>query len=92
MVDGWWRGLGVYLSGCVLTLTPLGRIEKPRILLLDCNLEYKKGESKTDAELMKQEDFTKMLQLEVGEGTGMAYQRSSLWQCLTGGFHQAHGG
>ena len=46
-------------------LAPFFRIEKPRILLLDCNLEYKKGESKTDAELMKQEDLTKILQLEV---------------------------
>lgn len=27
------------------------RIEKPRILLLDCNLEYTKGESKTDMEV-----------------------------------------
>lgn len=34
------------------------RIEKPRILLLDCNLEYKKGESQTNIEIMKEEDFT----------------------------------
>jgi len=40
------------------------RIERPRILLLDCGLEYSKGESKTDAELNKTEDFTRMLQLE----------------------------
>ena len=59
--------------------TPLVRIEKPRILLLDCNLEYKKGESKTDAELMKQEDFTKMLQLEVrGESRVDGYRSHSL--------------
>jgi len=40
------------------------RIEKPRILLLDCGLEYKKGESMTNVELMKEEDFSKMLQQE----------------------------
>jgi len=40
------------------------RIEKPRILLLDCSLEYKKGESQTNIEMMKEEDFTKILQLE----------------------------
>merc|ERR1712012_397089 len=35
------------------------RIENPRILLLDCNLEYKKGESQTNMEIMKEEDFNK---------------------------------
>ena len=33
------------------------RIENPRILLLDCNLEYKKGESQTNIELSKETDF-----------------------------------
>merc|ERR1719158_852747 len=32
------------------------RIENPRILLLDCNLEYKKGESQTNMEIMKEEE------------------------------------
>lgn len=40
------------------------RIEKPRVMLLDCNLEYKKGESQTNIEMSKEEDFTKLLQLE----------------------------
>lgn len=40
------------------------RIEKPRILLLDCNLEYKKGESQTNIEIMKEEDFSKVLEME----------------------------
>merc|ERR1711973_579118 len=40
------------------------RLEKPRILLLDCNLEYKKGESQTNIELMKEEDFSKVLEQE----------------------------
>lgn len=40
------------------------RIEKPRVVLLDCGLEYKKGESMTNVELMKEEDFTKMLDQE----------------------------
>ena len=31
------------------------RIENPRILLLDCPLEYKKGESQTNVEIMKEE-------------------------------------
>ncbi|XP_037080103.1 T-complex protein 1 subunit gamma-like [Pollicipes pollicipes] len=40
------------------------RIENPRILLLDCTLEYKKGESQTNIEMMKEEDFSKILELE----------------------------
>merc|ERR1719499_1715161 len=40
------------------------RIENPRILLLDCNLEYKKGESQTNMEIMKEEDFSKALEME----------------------------
>ena len=40
------------------------KIQNPRILLLDCNLEYKKGESQTNIEMMKEEDFSQILQME----------------------------
>ncbi|BFY98116.1 hypothetical protein BsWGS_01156 [Bradybaena similaris] len=40
------------------------RIENPRILLLDCNLEYKKGESVTNIEITEEQDFSKILKLE----------------------------
>lgn len=33
------------------------RIEHPRIMLLDCPLEYKKGENQTNVELTKEEDW-----------------------------------
>ena len=36
------------------------RLENPRIILLDCPLEYKKGESQTDVELTAETDFTKV--------------------------------
>lgn len=39
-------------------------IKNPRIVLLDCSLEYKKGESQTDIEISKEEDFAKILQME----------------------------
>lgn len=39
-------------------------IENPRIVCLDCTLEYKKGESQTNVELIGDQDFTKMLQIE----------------------------
>jgi len=40
------------------------RIENPRIMLLDCNLEYKKGESVTNIEITQESDFSKILKLE----------------------------
>merc|ERR1719355_271029 len=40
------------------------RIENPRVLLLDCNLEYKKGESQTNIEIVKEDDFSKILEQE----------------------------
>jgi len=40
------------------------RIENPRILLLDCPLEYKKGESQTNVEVTKEEDWNTLLRLE----------------------------
>ena len=40
------------------------RIVKPRILLLDCPLEYKKGETQTNMEVTKENDWNALLQLE----------------------------
>lgn len=40
------------------------RIENPRIILLDCTLEYKKGESQTNIEITKEEDWNRILQIE----------------------------
>lgn len=37
---------------------------KPRVLLMDCPLEYKKGESQTNVEITKEEDFEKLLRIE----------------------------
>ena len=39
-------------------------IKNPRIVLLDCPLEYRKGESQTNVEILKDTDFTRMLELE----------------------------
>lgn len=39
-------------------------IENPRIVLLDCSLEYRKGESQTNVEITSEGDFTRMLELE----------------------------
>ncbi|GLI66433.1 hypothetical protein VaNZ11_010231 [Volvox africanus] len=40
------------------------RIVNPRILLLDCPLEYKKGENQTNVELTKEEDWAALLKQE----------------------------
>lgn len=40
------------------------RIENPRIILLDCPLEYKKGESQTNIEITNEEDWNRILEIE----------------------------
>lgn len=40
------------------------RIENPKVMLLDCPLEYKKGESQTNIEISKEEDWNRILQIE----------------------------
>ena len=40
------------------------RVEKPRILLLDCPLEYKKGESSANVQIEKEEDWNALLRIE----------------------------
>ena len=42
---------------CTLTHTPRRKIHNPRILLMDCPLEYKKGESQTNVELTREADW-----------------------------------
>ncbi|XP_056172573.1 T-complex protein 1 subunit gamma [Syzygium oleosum] len=40
------------------------KIVNPRVILLDCPLEYKKGENQTNAELVKEEDWSILLRME----------------------------
>jgi len=55
---------GVVLNKDIVHPKMKRRIEKPRILLLDCSLEYKKGESQTSMEFRVEEDFSKALEQE----------------------------
>jgi T-complex protein 1 subunit gamma len=55
---------GVMLAKDVTHPKMRRRIESPRILLLDCPLEYKKGESQTNIEISKEEDWNKILEIE----------------------------
>jgi T-complex protein 1 subunit gamma len=42
-------------------------IKNPRVVLLDCPLEYKKGESQTNVEMTKESDWEAMLMQEEEE-------------------------
>lgn len=55
---------GVMLNKDVTHPKMRRRVENPRIMLLDCSLEYKKGESQTNVEIMAETDFTRMLEIE----------------------------
>jgi len=55
---------GVMINKDVVHAKMKRRIEKPRILLLDCTLEYKKGESQTQIELSDEKAWEVMLEEE----------------------------
>lgn len=54
------------------------RIENPRIVLLDCPLEYKKGESQTNIEITKEADWNRILQIEEEQVKAMCEKIISL--------------
>ncbi|KAF9437084.1 T-complex protein 1 subunit gamma [Entomortierella beljakovae] len=55
---------GVMLNKDVTHPKMRRRIENPRVILLDCPLEYKKGESQTNIEVTKESDWARILQIE----------------------------
>ncbi|KAG0630128.1 hypothetical protein M758_1G156300 [Ceratodon purpureus] len=56
---------GVMFSKDVVSPGKMRRkIVNPRIILLDCPLEYKKGENQTNAEIMEEEDWATLLRME----------------------------
>ena len=55
---------GVMLNKDIIHPRMRRRIENPRVLLLDCTLEYKKGESQTAIEISREENFNRILQIE----------------------------
>ncbi|OLY82744.1 T-complex protein 1 subunit gamma, partial [Smittium mucronatum] len=50
------------------------KIENPRILLLDCPLEYKKGESQTNIEITKETEWARLLEIEEEQIKAMCEQ------------------
>lgn len=55
---------GVMLNKDITHASMRRRIENPRIVLLDCSLEYKKGESQTNVEITDEESWNRILQIE----------------------------
>lgn len=55
---------GVMLNKDVTHPKMRRRIERPRVLLLDCPLEYTKGESQTNVEFLNDAHFSRLLQIE----------------------------
>jgi T-complex protein 1 subunit gamma len=55
---------GVMLNKDITHPNMRRRIENPRIVLLDCPLEYKKGESQTNIEITKEADWARILEIE----------------------------
>lgn len=55
---------GVVLNKDVVHAKMSRYIEKPRIVILDCNLEYKKGDNQTSIDVSKAEQWEQVLQQE----------------------------
>ena len=62
---------GVMLNKDVTHPAMRRRIVNPRIVLLDCPLEYKKGESQTNIEISKDTDFSRFQELEEAQVKAM---------------------
>jgi T-complex protein 1 subunit gamma len=62
---------GVMLNKDIVHPQMRRRIHNPRIVLLDCPLEYKKGESQTNIEISKEADFARINQIEEEQVKGM---------------------
>ena len=50
------------------------RIQNPRIILLDCPLEYKKGESQTNMEFSKEADWSRAQEMEEQQIKDLCYK------------------
>ncbi|SJM86395.1 T-complex protein 1 subunit gamma [Zygosaccharomyces bailii] len=65
---------GVLLNKDVVHPKMSRLVKNPRVVLLDCPLEYKKGESQTNVEITKEEDWNRILQIEEEQVQAMCQQ------------------
>nr|WCZ58655.1 T-complex protein 1 subunit gamma [Seculamonas ecuadoriensis] len=55
---------GVMMNKDIVHAKMRRHIQNPRVLLLDCHLEYKKAESQLNVELTSEDDFEQLLKME----------------------------
>jgi T-complex protein 1 subunit gamma len=65
---------GVMLNKDITHPNMRRRIENPRIILLDCPLEYKKGESQTAMEFSKESDWARAQEIEEEQVKQLCYK------------------
>jgi len=65
---------GVMLNKDITHPNMRRRIIKPRIILLDCPLEYKKGESQTNMEFSKESDWERAQDIEEEQVKALVYK------------------
>ncbi|KAJ2793989.1 T-complex protein 1 subunit gamma, partial [Coemansia furcata] len=69
---------GVMINKDVVHPKMRRHIENPRIILLDCPLEYKKGESQTNIEITREGDWSRVLEIEEEQIKAMCEKISAL--------------
>lgn len=62
---------GVMFNKDVTSAHMRRRIENPRIIMLDCPLEYRKAESTTNVEITEEKDWRRLLEIEEEYVTGL---------------------
>ena len=67
------------------------RIEKPRVVLMDCGLEYKKGESVTNMEFSAATDFTAALQVRISKKMVLSFMPNHHFLAPTYNATRGHG-
>lgn len=63
-IEDSWVLDGVMFNKDIIYFKMCCKIENLRIILLDCFLEYKKGELQINIEVMKEEDWNRILEIE----------------------------
>ena len=59
------------------------RIKDPRIIFLDCPLQYKKGESQTKMEFSKETDWARAQEIEEGQIEALCERLLAWFRILT---------
>ena len=64
LTSAWAPSQGVMVNKDIIHPKMRRKIKNPRVVLLDCQLEYKKGESQTNVEISNEGDWEALLKAE----------------------------